>query len=512
VDPFVVEEAELPEALEPLDAVAAAYPVEIARVVKALLRGLPALVECEKELAPWLYRVLRDRLKAEGRACLYLDGRPRGDEGAPEGLGFTQLALHQLRDAVRGQSADRVICLPHLDLMTGGAGPLSTEAREVVALLYENPQAQWLAFADPSFPLPRVVENLFPHRESLLGVPRDRLRYLVTRRESRKLGRGLAPYRLYKHLSGLNAVRLRRLLSSLDGEDYPADPDAAVAALRLRTMSGEVSLPTIRLAEDIGGYPQVKQTVEREILALLRRKEQTTDAAEVQRIERLVPRGIIFWGPPGTGKTLFAKAMASALGACVLVVSGPELKSKWVGESEQNLRRIFLQARRSAPSLIIFDELDSFASRRGLYTGSGVEHSMVNQLLTEMDGFRPEELMFVVGTTNLVESLDPALLRPGRFEYHIHVPLPDADDRRAIFSIYDRAFALELSEAALARAVALTGSHAPAGPEVRAHGGVTGDHIQAICRALARHRLREGLSGPTEAADVERAVVGGSGG
>ena len=228
----------------------------------------------------------------------------------------------------------------------------------------------------------------------------------------------------------------------------------------------------------------------------------------MQRIERLLPRGIVFWGPPGTGKTLFAKAMASSLGACVIVVSGPELKSKWVGESEQNLRRIFVQARRSAPSLIVFDELDSFAARRGMYTGSGVEHSMVNQLLTEMDGFRPEELVFVVGTTNLVESLDPALLRPGRFEFHIQVPLPDADDRRAIFAIYDRALGLSMTDAALEHAVALTGKHVPAGPDVRAHGGVTGDHVQAICRTLARRRLREGLSGPTGPEDVERAVLG----
>jgi cell division protease FtsH len=501
VDPFVVPEAELPEALDPRDAVAAAYPAEIARIVRALGRGLPVLVECEKELAPWLYRVLRDALKADGKKCLYLDGRPRGEEQAPEGLGFTQLALHQLRDAVRGEGGERVICLPHLDLLAGGSGPLSTEAREVVALLYENPHTQWLGFSDPSFPLPRVVENLFPHRESLLGVPRDRLRHVVTQREARKLGQGLAPFRLYKHLSGLNAVRLRRLLASLDGEDYPADPDAALAALRLRTMVADVSLPTIRLGEDIGGYPKVKATVEREILALLARKEHARDATEVQRIERLLPRGIIFWGPPGTGKTLFAKAMATSLGACVLVVSGPELKSKWVGESEQNLRRIFLQARRSAPSLIVFDELDSFAARRGLYTGSGVEHSMVNQLLTEMDGFRPEELVFVVGTTNLVESLDPALLRPGRFEFHIHVPLPDEADRRAIFAIYDRAFGLAMSEAALAHAAQLSWGT----------GNVTGDHIQALCRAIARDRLREGLTGPTEIADVDRAVRSGDG-
>ena len=154
---------------------------------------------------------------------------------------------------------------------------------------------------------------------------------------------------------------------------------------------------------------------------------------------------MIFWGPPGTGKTLFAKAMAAAIGAAITVVSGPELKSKWVGESEENLRQIFHRARQSAPSIIVFDELDSFASARGTYTGSGVEHSMVNQLLTEMDGFHKEEMVFVVGTTNFVEILDPALLRPGRFEFHLHIPYPDADDRREIIlKIYDRKMRLKM--------------------------------------------------------------------
>src|SRR5690348_14294808 len=116
-----------------------------------------------------------------------------------------------------------------------------------------------------------------------------------------------------------------------------------------------------------------------------------------------------------------------------------------------------MKARQCAPSVIVFDELDSFASARGTYTGSGVEHSMVNQLLTEMDGFRKEELVFVVGTTNFVESLDPALLRPGRFEFHLHIPFPDAADRRAILSLYDQKLDLKLTAAALEYAVKRTG-------------------------------------------------------
>src|SRR5207302_2477656 len=192
-----------------------------------------------------------------------------------------------------------------------------------------------------------------------------------------------------------------------------------------------------------------------------------------------------FWGPPGTGKTLFAKAMASEIGAAVTVVSGPELKSKWVGESEDNLRQIFHRARQSAPSIIVFDEIDSFASARGTYTGSGVEHSMVNQLLTEMDGFHREELVFVIGTTNYVEALDPALLRPGRFEFHLYIPYPDDDDRRSILDIYNRKMKLDMTDEALDYAVRRTADFV----EGAASGSrYSGDHLNALCRAIARVR------------------------
>src|SRR5262249_23619834 len=209
------------------------------------------------------------------------------------------------------------------------------------------------------------------------------------------------------------------------------------------------------------------------------------------------------WGPAGPGKTFFAKAMAAALGAAIQIVSGPELKSKWVGESEENLRRIFHQARQCAPSIIVFDELDSFASARGTYTGSGVEHSMVNQLLTEMDGFHKEELVFVIGTTNFVEILDPALLRPGRFEFHLHIPYPEDDDRSEIFKIYDKKMKLKMSAEALDYAVRRTG-----GSYITSTGTpFSGDHINALCRAVARIRLREGRKGETTPDDVERGLT-----
>jgi cell division protease FtsH len=194
--------------------------------------------------------------------------------------------------------------------------------------------------------------------------------------------------------------------------------------------------------------------------------------------------------------------MARALGAAVTIVSGPELKSRWVGESEENIRQIFLHARKSAPAIIVFDELDSFAAARGTFTGSGVEHSMVNQLLTEMDGFRKDELVFVVGTTNFVESLDRALLRPGRFEFHLQIPYPDADDRRAILAVHDKKLALDMSEKAVDYAVKRTADLVE-GTDSR----YSGDHLQALCRAIARSRLREHVEGPTEPMDVERGLT-----
>lgn len=500
-----VPEAELPLEIGPGAAVEAAYSAELVRVEEALLARLPTLVECDKELVPYFYAALRNRLKKRELRCAYLDGRPSPDappEAMPAGVIGTMIS--QLRDAVRGPVGERVVVLPHLDLLVSSSGGgLTTEAREVIPLLYENPQVLWLGFKDPSFTLPKVIHDLFPHHEHILGVDRDRLRYLVTQKEARKLGRGFDPYELYKYVSGVNAVRLRRLLGALTGVDYPEDARPAFAQLRRATLSSDFEMPDVDLDLDVGGYEKVKTRLKNEILQILGAKAKLADEAAIKRIEALVPRGMIFWGPPGTGKTLFAKAMATALKAAIIVVSGPELKSKWVGESEENIRKVFLKARQSAPSIIVFDELDSIAAARGSYTGSGVEHSMVNQLLTEMDGFRKEELVFVVGTTNYVESLDRALLRPGRFEFHLHIPYPDPTDRRAILAIHDKKLGLALSERATEYAVKRTGDLVEG-----TTGRYSGDHIQALCRQIARTRLREAKAAdePSEVADVEKAL------
>src|SRR5262249_54098005 len=151
---------------------------------------------------------------------------------------------------------------------------------------------------------------LFPHRISLLGIARPRLRHLVTQKESRKFGRQFNPWALYKHVSGVNAVRLRKLLSTLEGEDYPAEPRHAFRQIRQATLHSTLEVPSIDLDKDIGGYAAVKKQLRAEILDVLAYRDGVSDAEEISRLEELIPKGMIFWGPPGTGKTLFAKAMA----------------------------------------------------------------------------------------------------------------------------------------------------------------------------------------------------------
>ncbi len=342
----LINEKDLPVSLTTDQAVEAAYSAELAEVASKLLRGLPVLIETDKDVAPFLFINVRNRLRAANIRCTYLDGRP--DPKAPPGpvpTGLMGTMISQLRDAVRGAVERRVVVLPHLDLLTTSQGGLTSEAREVIPLLYENPELVWLGFKDPSFPLPKVIENLFAHRLSLLGISRNRLPHLITQTEARKFGRQFTPWQLYKYVSGVNAAKLRRLLATLEGEDYPAEPKNAYRQLRQATLTGTLEIPEVNLESDIGGYDKVKKRLRQEIIDVLARRDSSTNADDVARLEELIPRGMILWGPPGTGKTFFAKAIATSIGAAITVVSGPELKSKWVGESEENLRQIFHKAR-----------------------------------------------------------------------------------------------------------------------------------------------------------------------
>ena len=482
--------------ISPEETIELAYREELDWIEDKVTKGLSVLVECDKQLTTYLYRALRKRIKqsSSSKQCLLISGHAQPDNmTVPQSR--MQRIINELQAAIFSATDEQIITLPHLDVLTTTTrSGLNMETREAAALLFENPDATFLAFKDPSFELPKVIEKVFTVRRSIIGIARDKLPQIILQSEARKLGEShFNPYRLYKYLSGLNALRCREILSHLQGRlDYDERSPELLRTLyteiRQMTLVADVELPNVDLEQDIGGYSDVKNQIKREILDLLHSRESLSDPQEVKQLEELIPKGLIFHGPPGTGKTFFCKAMATALDATIIIVSGPELKSKWVGESEENLRRVFAQARRAAPAIIVFDELDSFASARGTYTGSGVEHSMVNQMLTEMDGFRQEELVFVVGTTNFMSSLDPALLRPGRFELNIHIPYPKEEDRYEILSLYQKKFKLELSDEQIKAMARQTGGLVDPNKATR----YSGDHLYAIMRSLKREVLRNG--------------------
>jgi len=169
------------------------------------------------------------------------------------------------------------------------------------------------------------------------------------------------------------------------------------------------------------------------------------------------PRGVLLYGPPGTGKTLIAKAVASESGANFIPVRGPQLLSKWVGESERAVREIFKKARQVSPSIIFFDEIDALAPARGTSSDSHVIDNVLNQILTEMDGLEELKDVVIMGATNRPDIVDPALLRAGRFDRLVYIGEPTLEDRRKIIGIHTQYMPLEGS--ALEEIVGLTEGH-----------------------------------------------------
>ena len=183
--------------------------------------------------------------------------------------------------------------------------------------------------------------------------------------------------------------------------------------------------------EDIGGLKAELARV-REMIELPIRHPELFETIGVEP-----PKGVLLYGPPGTGKTLIAKAVASESGANFYPIAGPEIISKYYGESEQKLREIFEEAEAKAPSVIFIDELDSIAPRREEVTGE-VERRVVAQLLTMLDGISSRGQVIVIGATNRPESIDSALRRPGRFDREIEIGVPSEEDRLEILKIHTR--------------------------------------------------------------------------
>ncbi|MEL9999273.1 MAG: CDC48 family AAA ATPase [Thermoplasmata archaeon] len=192
-----------------------------------------------------------------------------------------------------------------------------------------------------------------------------------------------------------------------------------------------IEVPNVKW-DDIGGLENVKQELIEAVEMPIKQPE------KFKKMGIRPPKGILLYGPPGTGKTLLAKAVATESEMNFISIKGPEVLSKWVGESEKAIREVFKKAKQSAPAIVFLDEIDAIAPRRGAYTDSGVTERIVNQLLTSMDGIENMEGVVVIASTNRPDIIDTALLRPGRFDRMIYIPVPDKEARLKILKVHTR--------------------------------------------------------------------------
>jgi len=248
-----------------------------------------------------------------------------------------------------------------------------------------------------------------------------------------------------------------------------------------------IEVPTIHWT-DIGGLEEVKQELREAVEWPIKNPEVFT------RMGIRAPKGILLSGPPGCGKTLLARAVATESEANFITIKGPEVFSKWVGESEKAIREVFRKARMAAPAVIFFDEFDSLVPRRGMgYADSGVSERVISQLLTEMDGIMTLEDVVIIAATNRPDIVDPAVLRPGRFDRLIYVPEPDEKARLEIFKLYTKGMPLtkDVDITELSRS---TKSY-------------SGADIEALCREAAMNALRRDVKSKEVAfSDFQKAM------
>ncbi|MGD0494952.1 MAG: CDC48 family AAA ATPase [Candidatus Bathyarchaeia archaeon] len=290
------------------------------------------------------------------------------------------------------------------------------------------------------------------------------------------LGRETAMKSLRRYLPQINLEEERIPPSVLEKMEVTMDDFINAYKEITPTAMREVyiEIPTVHW-DDIGGLGEVKEDLKEAVEWPLKNPE------IFSRLGIKPPKGILLLGPPGCGKTLLGKAVATESAANFITIKGPEIFSKWVGESEKAIREVFRKARMAAPAVIFFDEVDSLLPRRGLGFGdSGVSERVISQLLTEMDGMVTLEDIVVIAATNRPDMVDPAVLRPGRFDRLIYVPEPDEESKIQIFKIYTKN--MPLAKDVDAKALASNSRN------------YSGADIEALCREAAMIALRRDIN------------------
>ena len=282
-------------------------------------------------------------------------------------------------------------------------------------------------------------------------------------------------------------IVLRRIMPDLKLQEEQPIPKEVLEKLRITQKDFREALKTVRpsalrevLVEipnikwtDVGGLEDVKQELIEAVEWPLKHPE------SFRRLGVKPPKGIMLYGAPGSGKTMLAKAVANESQANFILVKGPELLSKWVGESEKAVREVFKKARQVSPCIIFFDEIDSLAPRRGASSDSHVSERVVNQLLTEIDGLVEMHDVVIIAATNRPDIVDTALLRPGRFDRMILTPVPDEKTRLEIFKVHTKGMPIkDISLEHLAKTA----------------DGYVGADIEAVCREAAIFALRENIN------------------
>ncbi len=454
--------------------VAANFAAELEQLWADLGSGLSVLVEVEPDLRPHLRRWLRERAAVEGdvpvgdselvgprEASGYTVGRhlqdvddmareqalvgllaeltqrllPRGPGGSSQReLHWQQLleeALELCGQVTESTGRAPILLLPHLDLLApAGRDGLDSGTLELAMLLRKTPWVAHVGFCGPTVELHPLVAELFQARRSLRFVKLAELDGLLEPDERRALYGSdhdaadprlvEARLQLYQLVAHLTPVRLRQVLRRVEAAGAGLTPAA------LRSHAPCLGLPAVAFRRPVvGGYRSVRRELYEQVVAPYRayRHEHGFPAASL-------PRGVLLYGPPGCGKTHVARWVCHEMAVGLEIVSGPELRSMYVGEAERKLREVFARARATAPSVIVIDEIDVVGARRNAAMNSG-DRAQVTQLMVELSGVRQHDdaPVVLIGTTNIPEALEPGLVgRAGRFSVHIEVGLPTEED------------------------------------------------------------------------------------